>query len=81
MDKTINLQLLSQEFCLYTFFRNTVGNGYQHINKFDLKFGMKSLCNHPAFRAKGDRTTIMTSINQKKKQVMSAAIQKTAKIY
>lgn len=45
-----------------------------------IKFGIKSPCNHPAFKAEGDdRTTIMTSTNWKKKQVMLAAIQKTAK--
>lgn len=46
----------------------------------DLKFGIKSLCNHPAFKAEGGRTTIITFINWKKKEVMSAAIQKTARI-
>lgn len=50
-----------------------------HKPTTDLKFGIKSPCNHPAFKAEGDRTTIMTSTNWKKKQVMSAAIQKTAK--
>lgn len=69
MHKHINLQLLSQAFCLYTSFRNTIWNGYQHINQLDLKFGIKSLCNHPAFKTEGDRTIIMISINWKKKQV------------
>lgn len=81
MDKPIDLHLLSQHSVHTHFFRNTIWNGYQHTNEFVLKFGIKSLCNHPAFKAEGDRTTIMNSINWKKKQVMSAAIQKTAKIY
>lgn len=80
----INLSICSysHKHSVYThFFRTTIWDGYQYINKFDLKFGMKSLCNHPAFKAEDDRTTIMTSINRKKKQVMPAAIQKTEKIY
>lgn len=46
----------------------------------DLEFSIKALHSHAAFKAEAGRTTIITFINRKNKQGMSAAIEKTARI-